>query len=257
MIRKPCCFAISKAASKILANLIFLFFVLFPPLVLAQSAGSATLSLSPSSASFGKGCNFSVDVNLDTGGANTDGTDVILKFDRTRLTAVSVTPGTIYPDYPSNSPDNSTGTINISGLASISQPFNGSGKFATINFTANPGATTGLTQVTFDFDPNDKEKTTDSNVVESGTVRDILSAVQNGVYTINTSACSSTSSPAPSPTPAAGSTGGFASGGVTASGSGTIDDIVGGSPGMAMPTIILGIVGTVLIMIGVVGLSLL
>lgn len=152
-------------------------------------AFAATLSLSPSSGTFNKGCQVNIEIKLDTGGAQTDGTDAIILFDQGKLTANSITPGTIYSDYPGNNPDNEGGKVTISGLASISSTFSGQGTLATIHFTVKENAGTGATIVKFDFDPNDKTKTTDSNVVQRGTIQDILSSVTNGNYTIGTGAC--------------------------------------------------------------------
>lgn len=158
-------------------------------LAFPASAWAATLSLAPSSGTFNAGCNFSLNIELDTQSTQTDGTDVILFYDSSRFTAQSITNGTIYPDYPGNNIDAAGGKIIISGLASVTTPFNGRGTFATINMSVNATAPAGATQVKFDFDPNDKAKTTDSNVVERGTVVDVLNSVVNGSYTIGTGSC--------------------------------------------------------------------
>lgn len=163
-------------------------------------ADGATLTLSPATGTFNKGCSFSTDVMVDTGGADTDGTDAIVFYDATRLNATSITPGTIYSDSPGNSIDPQSGKITISGLASATQTFRGSGKLATINFTVLDTAPTGLTQLKFDFDPADKTKTSDSNVIERGTVSDVLSQVVNASYTIGTGTCANGTNPSPSPT---------------------------------------------------------
>ena len=63
-----------------------------------------------------------MEIKLDTTGAQTDGTDAILIYDSSRLTATAITSGNIYPDYPGNNIDPS-GKINISGLASVSSAF--------------------------------------------------------------------------------------------------------------------------------------
>lgn len=153
----------------------------------AQTA--ATLSLSPSIGSFNRGCPYSVSINLDTAGAQTDGTDAYLRYDPTRLTPSSLVSGSIYADYPGNNIDSAGGKITILGLADVTSPFTGKGVLATVNFIVKSDAPTGVTQVVFDFDPNDKTKTTDSNVIQRGTVTDILNSVVNGSYTIGTGAC--------------------------------------------------------------------
>src|SRR5260221_238976 len=146
-----------------------LLFLLATPL----SAFAATLALSPSTGTFNKGCGFAVDIILDTAGVETDGTDAILLYDPSRYTATSITPGTIYSDFPGNGTiDNNAGKISISGLAPAppSAGFNGKGVFATVNFNVGASAPSGAATIRFDFDPNDKAKTTDSNVVQRNTV---------------------------------------------------------------------------------------
>ncbi len=158
------------------------------------SSQKATLSLDPSDGTLNRGCNFSLNVNVDTGGAQTDGTDAILLYDPSKLTATSIANGTIYADYPADDIDSKNGKITISGLASVSTPVSGKSTFATVNFTIPASAADGATQVTFDFDPNNKAKSTDSNVVQRGTVVDVLNSVVNGKYTIGTGTCDSQTS---------------------------------------------------------------
>lgn len=177
----------------IITVLILIMFI-FPSSVLA-----ATLSLSPSSGTFNQSCNFTLDIILDAGGVQTDGTDAILLYDTARFSATSVAKGTIYEDYPGTAVDDSGGKVTISGLASVTSAFSGKGTLATVNFTVKSAATSGATKIRFDFDPNDKTKTTDSNVVERGTVADVLSSVVDGNYVVGTGSCI-----APSPSPGVG-----------------------------------------------------
>lgn len=225
-----------------------LYSILYTPLAFAQQA---TLSLTPSSGTYNPGCQFTTSVNLNTGGAQTDGTDAILVYDTSRLSTNtnSVASGTIYPDYPGNNVDESNGRITVSGLSSITSAFSGSGTLATITFTVLPNAPAGTATVNFDFDANDKTKTTDSNVVERGTVTDILSTVVNGNYTIGTGT---------------GCTGG---GGVVPTGTGVGTPSGGlndGSFNKTLPnsgteelTYTIAIVGTTLVILGVLGFALL
>lgn len=171
--------------SKILLGFLILIFLLVSP----AQALAATLSLSPSSGIVNRSCNFTLNIELDTTGAQTDGTDAILKYDPTRLSAQKIESGTIYADYPGSNIDPQSGKITVSGLAQVAQPFSGKGTLATIHFTIPPNTPTGLTQIKFDFDPNDKTKTTDSNVVERTTIVDVLSSVTDGQYTIGTGSC--------------------------------------------------------------------
>jgi hypothetical protein len=171
--------------TRLLAGFLFLFLGLAAPV----SAFAATLSLSPTTGTFNRGCSFSLAVNVDTTGTQTDGTDAIIIYDPTRFTVTSITNGSIYSDYPGNNDDPAAGKITISGLASVSTPFTGAGALATVNFTVKANAPAGASVMKFDFDPNDKAKTTDSNVVERGTVVDVLNSVTNGNYTVGTGAC--------------------------------------------------------------------
>lgn len=173
----------------------------FSLLALPEAALAATLSLSPSTGTFNKSCPFSLEVVVDTQGAQTDGTDAILLYDSSRfnINSSAIVPNTtVYPDFPGNNVDEATGKITISGLASVATAFTGKGTLATLNFTVKDSAPTGATQITFDFDPNDKAKTIDSNVVERNTIVDLLNSVTNGSYTVGSGTCT-VSSPTPRP----------------------------------------------------------
>lgn len=217
-------------------------------------AASANLSLSPAAGTFNKGCGFSIDIKVDTGGAQTDGTDAILIYDQTRFTATAVRSGTIYSDYPGNIIDAANGKVTVSGLASFSSPFSGSGTLATIDFTVLETAPPGVTKIRFDFDPADKAKTIDSNVVERGTIADILGFVSDGNYTVGSGSCTVTPTPTPTGT---GSL--FGKGGPITTPSAapkkTIDDFTGNGTkgGVEMPTLVLGATGVFLTILGILG----
>ena len=236
--------------------LAFSFWLLaLPGAVFAQVA---TLSLDPSSGTFNRNCPFSLKVDLDTGGAQTDGTDAILFYDASRFTATSITNGTIYPDYPGNNINSSSGKITISGLASMDTPFSDKGTLATVNFTVANNAPAGATQITFDFDPNNKAKTTDSNVVQRGTVVDVLNSVVNGSYIIGTGTCGAAPSPSPSPGAAYRPIGGPIS--TPSAQPKTIDQVVdktGKGAGTPQLTFAVAIFGGVLTILGILGLALL
>lgn len=236
----------------IIITIIIIITVIFSPAAFAQSA---TLSLSPSSVTFNKGCNFTLDIALNTGGAQTDGTDSILVYDTARFSAVSISNGTIYPEYPGNNIDDVAGKITISGLASVQSAFSGSGTLASINFRVKDQAVEGASQIKFDFDPNNKSETTDSNVVERGTVVDILNSVVNGSYTVGSGVCAGAKA---TPKPGAGAPGiSTPSGAVTTP---TIDNLVdkeGRSTGSEELTFAIAIVGSVFVVLGILGLALL
>lgn len=226
-------------------------------------AVGATLSLSPSSGTFNKSCSFTLDIVLDTQGTDTDGTDAILIYDASRFTATSITAGTIYPDYPGSNIDEAGGKITVSGLSSVATPFVGKGTLATINFKVLDNAQVGVSQIKFDFDPNDKAKTTDSNVVERGTASDILNSVVNGSFTVGAGSCIAAS---PSPAPPGGFRPGRGSPGISTP-SGAVQPPVYQPPVYQQPTLpeggtkeltyTLTIVGAVLTVLGILGLALL
>lgn len=235
--------------------LIFSFsFLASPAVIFAQTA---TLSLDPSSSTFNAGCSFSLNVNLDTG-AQTDGTDAILNYDTSRLTATTINNGTIYPDYPGNNIDSQSGKITISGLASVSTAFTGKGTLATINFTVAPSAPAGATQITFDFDPQDKGNTKDSNVVQRGTVVDVLNSVVNGSYVIGSAGnCNSGAAPAVILPGTGTGTGGQGGQGAVSTPSSQLVYKTLPPAGFEQFTFTLAIVGSVLTVLGILGLALL
>jgi hypothetical protein len=178
-----------------LALIIGLFFFM-PGSILA--AGS-TLSLSPATGTFNKNCNFSLQVIVDTGGYDTDGTDAILIYDTTRFSANKINNGTIYQDYPGNNIDAQNGKITVSGLSSVGSAYKGAGVLATIDFSVMPDAPAGASQIKFDFDPTNKAKTTDSNVVERGTMAETLSQVVDGSFVVGSGNCGSIGGPSSTP----------------------------------------------------------
>lgn len=269
--------------------------VIFAGLMLPSSAMAATLSLSPTGGSYNRGCTFQVAVVLDASNEQTDGTDAILIYDTTKLTlsAQAVQTNTsIYPDY-SNSSDPSTGKISISGIASVSQAYSGKGNMATVSFQVKSDAAPGPMTIRFDFDSSNKDKTTDSNVVERGTVKELLTQVTDGNYTIG-SGTGCTSSGTTTTTGTGGTSGTGAGTGAstsTASGSGTTskgnapipfpvgaasssaqfptstvipnqtDMTKGGqilSPaGSSTPLVIMGAIAGILVVLGIIGIALL
>lgn len=225
--------------------------------VSAQAATKlATLGLSPASGTLNQGCNYVLDINLDTAGADTDGTDVILLYENAKVVATSIVSGTIYPDYPGNNIDAQAGRITVSGLSSVTTAYKGSGVLAKINITIPNNAPLGPAQIRFDFDPNNKSKTTDSNVVERGSVKDILNSAASGNYTIGTGTCSGVVTQV-TPTPTPRLSGGGTIDSTPSAKKPVLDEIVGGKTGVVETTIMLTVVGGVLTVLGILGLALL
>jgi hypothetical protein len=171
------------------STLIAFFIFLIPK----SFAYAATLSLDPASNSIPVNSTFDVKVLIDTQGEDTRGADVILKFNSSILSVVSIVEGTngsnpFYPDlYQTVSP----GEIYIA--ASVVETIDtrsGSGTIATISFK---GISQGTSDVTFDCTPG---KTSDTNISKDDKNNtDIVtcSALTNGRYTIG----SGVTTPAP------------------------------------------------------------
>lgn len=239
--------------------LVCLMFALANPVL----ASAATLSLSPASGTFNKGCSFSLNIILDSGPDQVEGTDVnFLLYDNSRFTATSVEQGTIFSDYPINSIDSSAGKIYISGVDANNHPFNGTGTFAKVNFTVKATAPAGATQMSFAFNPNDKTNTTDSNVevIQDNTVVDVLSSVTNGSYTVGSGSCLAQASSSPSSSTGTGT--GTGTGSKTKGGVGGIGDATGAAQTLPLAgsldmTMTLAITGGILTLLGILGLVLL
>lgn len=109
----------------------------------------------------------------------TDGTDLIIKYDPTKLSLVpksateAVSTGTIYSDYPVNMIDAKNNQIIVSGISSKENGVQASGLFGSLVFQAKA---TGISDLTIDFSPG---KTTESNVIETKTAKDVLEKVVN------------------------------------------------------------------------------
>lgn len=238
---------------KVLALLLIAFSFIASPV----SAFAATLTVTPSTGVFNRGCTFTLGIDVDTQGVQTDGADAILLYDATRFTATKITEGTFYEEYPGNSVATS-GKVIVSGLASVTSAVSGKGTLATVEFSVKENAPTGATQINFDFDSNDKAKTTDSNIVQRGTIQDVLSSVVNGNYTVGTGGCTAqtvTGTGASTIIPVSGSGVTFIE--ATPSGGVEIPQKTLPAGGTETLTYTVAIVGTILTVLGILGLALL
>lgn len=133
----------------------------------------ASISLSTPKTTIKVGEKIPVSINIDSVKA-TDGTDVILNFDPSLLVASkSANVGKIYDDYPLNVTDNTTGKFSISGISSAANGKIAQGVFGTLIFEAK---SPGKAQISIDFT---KGNTTDSNVTETKSAKDLLGTVGN------------------------------------------------------------------------------
>lgn len=143
------------------------------------SPGQAILLTKESKYSLGE--KVPVTVKVSTGGHTTSGTDLVLRYNPKFLEATpgSFLKGRIYADYPTVTVDSAHGIMRISGVTSPNKPgFNGSGDFGIVNFTAKAK---GVVEVVVDYQ---KDSTSDSNMLQSGTSKDILGKVTNVKITV-------------------------------------------------------------------------
>lgn len=157
-----------------------------------QATDTATLSLAPATALVARGCPLTISVNLNTGNVAAQGADVVLRYDATRLTVSgsSFAPGALYPNYLKPQ-ETVAGVLELSGGTSDANPAAVAGAFMSVTFTAKPDAPMGPAQIDFDFDPNNKQRTTDSNVVwnRHDVVVDVLDSAVGGSYVVGTGPC--------------------------------------------------------------------
>ena len=172
--------------------ILFMFLASCFILLAAPAANAATFKISPSSAAFTQGCNYAVDVLLDTENKSSNAADILINYDSTKIDVAEVKPGTTYGDYFGNIVDPNSGTIRLTG-ASFNSPFNSNGVFATILF--KPKVNTGTSFFNIYFTGANPYNSLDSNIADSTVSTDLLSAVQNGFFTFNSGNCITDHSP--------------------------------------------------------------
>lgn len=163
---------------------------------------SASLSLSPATATKNVNDTFAVDIILDTGGDAVSGATALLNFDATQLrvndddantAGIQIANGPIFNQVLANTVDNSAGTIRFDAGGLGGAGYTGHGTMATIHFKA---LAAGTAQVSFTFDPNSTTDT--SQVAAASGPTNLLTTVNNGTYTINTSGSTTTPTTLPS-----------------------------------------------------------
>lgn len=109
----------------------------------------------------------------------TEGTDLILSFDpkslslETTSTGEPVIVGDLYSDYLNNVLDAKNGKVTVSGITSAPGGVLADGLFGSIVVVAKAP---GQANVAVEFSPG---STTDSNVIETGTGKDVLEKVKD------------------------------------------------------------------------------
>ena len=145
--------------------------------IFTSKVDAASMKLNPDVVTTQSGETFSVDIILDAQGAQTDGADVVLKYDPNQLEVVNVKEGETYPKYPIKQIEEEF--VKITGISNKSGPFfSSSGVFATVTFKAKFG---GEHVIKIDFN---NDSTIDSNVAAHGKGTDILSEVGDSILYI-------------------------------------------------------------------------
>lgn len=140
-----------------------------------------TISLSAPKTDLKVGESIVVSINI-TSDKQTVGTDLVITYDPKLLTVTAagtspVTSGTLYSDYPLNKLDKNR--ITVSGITDKAEGVLGNGLFGSVVFQAKEA---GVAEIMVDFTPG---KTTDANIIESGTSQDVLEKVNNLMLTIS------------------------------------------------------------------------
>lgn len=145
----------------------------------SPASGATMVTLTAPKSSVAVGEKFSVSIEV-LSAKPTDGADIIMTFDPTKLTVVRngatdspVITGSMYSDYPLNSIDETLGKVFISGVSSSPSGVVPNGTFGTVVFQAKSA---GKSSLSLDFTPG---STVDTNVIESRTAKDLLEKVNN------------------------------------------------------------------------------
>ncbi len=178
------------------------FYIVAALLFVTSTASAATLSISPSSGTYSSGSTFTVNVMLNTSGAQIDGVDLrYLRFtpgvlqvvdSNPNMSGVQVTPGSLMPTTLTNTVDNAAGLITFSQVVAGGQHYTGAGTLLSITFQAVSGGTPSLS-----FDAV-SGRTTDTNVASAGA--EVLTSASSASFSI-TGAVTVTPTPVPTPSP--------------------------------------------------------
>ena len=143
-------------------------------------AHAAELSLSPASGILTEGCQNTVDIIVNTQGADTRGADAFMTYNPNEIEMLSILPGSMYKSYPGKIISN--GDIFITAF-SENGFFKGNGTLARLVFRGKPGVKS--TTISFKYSPG---STVDSNVA-GREANDMLTSVFSGTYTFETGSC--------------------------------------------------------------------
>ena len=142
------------------------------------AAENATLALSPASGDYTMDTktSYPVGIILNSGGREIDGVDIIINFDPKKVTVegTTVTTTNSFEQYLVNKIDNVAGKIRLSALTFTAKPV--TGIVGTFRFRP---VVRGAVNFNFEFTPG---ATTDTNVADHASAKDILGSVVNASF---------------------------------------------------------------------------
>ncbi len=144
------------------------------------TAYAAELSLNPASGVLTQECENTIDIIVNTQGADTRGADAFMTYNPNEIEILSIQPGNLFKSYPGKIIRN--GDIFITAF-SENGFFKGNGSLARLVFKSKPGVKS--TTISFKHSPG---STVDSNVA-GREANDMLTAVFSGTYTFGPGTC--------------------------------------------------------------------
>ncbi len=148
---------------------------------LIPNAHAAKFGLNPSSGQLRAGCRNTVNIILNTEGADSNSADAFLKYNPKEIEVLGINDGTVYQAYPGKVINN--GTIMLTAFNDVGA-FNGRGVLASISFRSKPGVKS--TSIKFNYSQG---STTDSNIASPEAV-DLLNGAYGASYTFVNGSCS-------------------------------------------------------------------
>jgi hypothetical protein len=157
------------------------------------TASAATFAISPSTQTFPRQCNRTVNILINATGQSANAAEVFIDYNTSEVTIIDsnssfagtqVRTGDAFETYIYNQVDTGAGRIRLAGASFVG--FLTSEKvFGSIEFTTT--ATTNST--TFTIFTNPSNPTVDSNIADSSTNLDLLSGTTNATYTFVSGPC--------------------------------------------------------------------
>jgi len=170
-------------------NIITILGIIALLLITPLPAHAAKLALSPARGALNMGCPTTVNIIINTEGADTMGADAFLFYNpneieiidqMTSVEGVQLRPDNAYESYPGNIVSN--GVIRMTAFNRQGY-YNGRGVLGSIIFKAKPK--TKSSTISFDYSLG---RTTDSNVIDVNS-NDLLNGASGGKYTFKTGKC--------------------------------------------------------------------